>query len=167
MASRRDWLDAGLKLLAEQGAPAVTIERLLERMELSKGSFYHHFRGMPGFRTALLEYFEAERTTRFIDEVERSDAGDKLRLLLDLVLGPGPGPELEIAVRAWAMQDAEARAVQERIDRTRTDYLTKLSGDAGLARALYLIVVGGCQVVPPLKPAELRHALELTLGRNR
>ncbi|HKN51115.1 MAG TPA: TetR/AcrR family transcriptional regulator [Amycolatopsis sp.] len=166
MASKRDWLEVGLALLAEQGAPSVTIERLLERMGLSKGSFYHHFKGMPGFRTALLAHFEAERTTRFIEEVERTASDDKLRLLLDLVLGPGPGPELEIAVRAWALQDDEARVVQGRIDRTRTEYLTKLTGDVGLARALYLIVVGGCQHVPPLKPAELRQALAITLGRN-
>ena len=30
MASKRDWLEVGLALLAEHGAPSVTIERLLE-----------------------------------------------------------------------------------------------------------------------------------------
>lgn len=166
MASKRDWLDAGLALLAEHGAPAVTIERLAERLGLSKGSFYHHFKGTGGFRTALLEHFEAERTTRFVEEAEAAD-GDRLGVLLKLVLAPGPGPELEIAVRAWALQDAEARAVQERVDRTRVAYLTGLSGDAGLAQALYLVVVGAGQVVPPLSGRELKNALELVLGRRK
>jgi len=166
VASKRDWLDEGLKLLAEQGAPAVTIERLTERLGLSKGSFYHHFKGMPGFRTALLTHHEAEHTTRFIEMAEQA-SDDKLRALLELVYTPGHGPELEIAMRAWALQDAEAREVQARVDRTRTGYLAELCGDTELARALYLVFVGAGQVVPPLKPAELRQALEFTLGRNR
>jgi AcrR family transcriptional regulator len=165
MASKRDWLDAGLALLAEQGAPAVTIERLTDRLGLSKGSFYHHFKGIGGYRTALLEHFEAERTTRFMDEAEQAQ-GDRLRTLMKLVLAPGPGPELEIAVRAWALQDAEARAVQERVDRTRADYLTEVCGDAELGRALYLVVVGAGQVVPPLSGRQLKNALELVLGRR-
>jgi AcrR family transcriptional regulator len=166
MAGKRDWLDAGLALLAEQGAPSVTIERLTERLGLSKGSFYHHFKGMGGYRTALLEHFEAERTTRFMEQAEQA-RGDRLRTLLALVLAPGPGPELEIAVRAWALQDAEAREVQARIDRTRADYLTEVCGDAELGQALYLVVVGAGQVVPPLSGRRLKSALELVLGREK
>jgi len=100
--------------------------------------------------------------------VEQAEAaeGDRLGALLKLVLAPGPGPELEIAVRAWALQDAEARAVQERVDRTRVAYLTEISGDADLAQALYLVVVGAGQVVPPLTGRELKRALELVLGRG-
>ncbi|MFT7873391.1 MULTISPECIES: TetR/AcrR family transcriptional regulator [Amycolatopsis] len=166
MVSKRDWLDAGLVLLAEQGAPSVTIERLTERLGLSKGSFYHHFKGMGGYRTALLEHFEAERTTRFVERAEAAE-GDRLNALLDLVLAPGAGPELEIAVRAWALQDAEARAVQERVDSTRVAYLTEICGDADLAQALYLVVVGAGQVVPPLPGRQLKSALELVLGRKK
>ncbi|MCR6481839.1 TetR/AcrR family transcriptional regulator [Amycolatopsis sp. OK19-0408] len=166
MAGKRDWLDAGLALLAEQGAPAVTIERLADGLGLSKGSFYHHFKGMTGFRTALLEHFEAERTTRFVEQAEAA-GGDRLDALLKLVLAPGRWLELEIAVRAWALQDAEARAVQERVDRTRLAYLTEISGDADLALALFLVVVGAGQVLPPPSGRQLKNALELVLGRRK
>ncbi|WP_233223284.1 TetR/AcrR family transcriptional regulator [Amycolatopsis sp. CA-128772] len=165
MAGKRDWLDAGLVLLAEQGAPAVTIERLTERLGLSKGSFYHHFKGITGYRAALLEHFEAERTTRFVEQAEAA-GDDRLGALLKLVLAPGSGLALEIAVRAWALQDGGARAVQERVDRTRVAYLAEISGDAGLAQALYLVVVGAGQVVPPLTGRQLKSALELVLGRR-
>ncbi len=166
MASKRDWLDEGLKVLAAHGAPAVTIERLAERLGLSKGSFYHHFKGMSGFRTALLAHFEAEYTTRYIEKAEQA-SGDKLHALLEFVYASGGGPELEIAMRAWALQDAEAREIQARVDRTRAGYLADVCDDAELAQALYLVYVGASQVVPPLKPAELRRALEFTLGRDR
>jgi AcrR family transcriptional regulator len=169
MAGKRDWLDAGLVLLAEQGAPAVTIERLTERLGLSKGSFYHHFKGMSGYRTALLGHFETERTTRFMEQAEEA-RDDRLGALLKLVLAPGPGLGLEIAVRAWALQDAEVRAAQERVDRARTEYLKQLCRGLGaavdpdrFAQLLYLILIGAEQVLPPIGRNELRDIYATTL----
>lgn len=173
MATKTDWLEAGLQLLAEEGAPAVTIERLTASLGLSKGSYYHHFKGTAGFRTALLEHFEAEFTTRLIDTVEQepeAEAGVKLSRLLELVLADPDGAELEIAVRAWALQDGEARAAQERVDRTRTEYLERLCGGLDgvddpdrLARLLYLILIGHEQVLPRAPGSELRELYALTL----
>jgi AcrR family transcriptional regulator len=175
VATRTDWLKAGLQLLAEEGAPAVTIERLTDQMGLSKGSYYHHFQGVGGFRTALLEYFEAQFTTRLIDTIEEEPDADpavKLNRLLELVLAGPDDAKLEIAVRAWALQDAEARKTQERVDRARTEYLQglcrglqsdKLTEPNRLAQLLYLIFVGAEQVLPPLPSSELRDLYALTL----
>jgi AcrR family transcriptional regulator len=175
MVTKADWLEAGLKVLAEEGAPALTIERLTEEMGLSKGSYYHHFKGAGGFRTALLEYFEAQFTARLINTVERNpeaDAATKLKDLLNLVLADDAKVQLEIAVRAWALQDAEARAAQERIDHARTAYLRQLCRGLDskqlddpdrLARLLYLILIGAEQVLPPVPGSELRELYALTL----
>ena len=175
MVTRADWLEAGLEVLAEEGVPALTIERLTERMGLSKGSYYHHFKGAGGFRTALLEYFEAQFTTRLIDSVERepdADAATKLKTLLELVLADEAKVRLEIAVRAWALQDAEARAAQERIDQARTAYLRQLCRGLDskqlddpdrLASLLYLILIGAEQVLPPVPSSELRDLYAMTL----
>ena len=175
MVTRADWLEAGLKVLAEDGAPALTIERLTEQMGLSKGSYYHHFKGAGGFRTALLEYFEAQFTARLIDTVEQkpeADSATKLKRLLDLVLADEAKVQLEIAVRAWALQDAEARAAQERVDLARTAYLQqlcrgldskKLDDPDRLARLLYLILIGAEQVLPPVPSSELRDLYAMTL----
>ena len=173
MVTRREWLEAGLELLAAEGAPAVTIERLTGKLGVTKGSYYHHFTGTAGFRTALLEYFEAQFTTRLIDSVEREPGAEpwaKLQHLLKLVLSDPDSARLEIAVRAWALQDAEARAAQERVDRTRTDYLRELCRglkadvDADrLAQLLYLILIGSEQVLPPVPTSELREIYAMTL----
>ncbi|TWD79890.1 TetR family transcriptional regulator [Kribbella amoyensis] len=172
MATRTTWLDAGLEVLASDGAPAVTIERLTTELGLSKGSYYHHFKGAPDFRTALLAHFEARHTTRLVDTVEQdpdAPAATKLVRLLDLVLADHDSVRLEIGVRAWALQDAEAQAVQERVDRTRTEYLRELCHGLGvdqpdhLARLLYLILIGAEQVLPPLRADELREVYAMTL----
>jgi hypothetical protein len=46
-AGRDDWLDEGLRLVASLGAPALTLDRICERMALTKGAFYHHFGSVP------------------------------------------------------------------------------------------------------------------------
>lgn len=173
MVTRLEWLEAGLELLATEGAPAVTIERLTGELGVTKGSYYHHFKGASGYKTALLEYFEAQFTTRLIDSVERApdaEPGVKLQHLLRLVLSDPDSAALEIAVRAWALQDSEVRAAQERVDRARTAYLQELC--RGLktdvdpdrfAQLLYLILIGAEQVLPPIAQADLREIYDLTL----
>ncbi|GAA3097037.1 TetR/AcrR family transcriptional regulator [Streptosporangium carneum] len=172
MATEQDWLDEGLAILAVQGVPALTIELLCERLGLTKGSFYHHFRGMPAYRAALLEHFERRFTTEFIEAVESAapaPATVRLERLLDLVAGSGDSPALEVAVRAWAQQDDLARAVQERVDRRRIDYLSALWEQRGgqeprnMALLLYLVLIGAGHLVPALTVKELREVYDLAL----
>jgi len=171
MVTRTEWLDAGLDLLADEGAPAVTIERLTSALGVTKGSYYHHFKGAAGYRTALLEYFEAKFTTRLIDTVEADpDGEDRLLHLLRLVLADPESARLEIAVRAWALQDAEVRAAQTRVDQARTAYLKTLCAELELdvdpdrfAELLYLILIGAEQVLPTMSREALRDIYVMTL----
>jgi AcrR family transcriptional regulator len=173
-ASRHDWLEAGLAILTEQGAPALTIDQLLSRMHLTKGSFYHHFEGITEYKRALLAHFEAESTTRFIELVEQEPAAPRAKLerLVDVVLAHSRSSDPEVAVRAWALQDPDAREAQKRIDRTRLGYVRSLwrqhSGDEAEAKLVallvYLVAVGADQVVPAIRPGQLRDLYEMILG---
>lgn len=164
-------MDAGLGLLAAEGAPAVTIERLTGALGVTKGSYYHHFKGTAGYKAALLEHFELRYTTRLIDAVEKSGAAkEKLLHLLQLVLADSDTAGLEIAVRAWALQDPDVRVAQERVDKARTAYLKKLCRglDADVdpdrfAQLLYLILIGAEQVVPPIGKRDVRKIYDLVL----
>lgn len=178
MTGRELWLDEGLKALAEDGAPGVTIDKLSARVGLSKGSFYHHFTSMPGFTAALMAHFEAEHTTRFIEAVEAEAAASpraKLEKLLAMVLREQPSagaPDVEVAIRAWAQQDPVVRAAQQRVDRIRIGYLRDLwlalSGDAGhalrMGQLLYLMLIGAGHVIPPLPAKQLRELYDLVLS---
>lgn len=172
MSSRQLWLDEGLRTLAADGAPALRIDRLAARLGLSKGSFYHHFDGMPGYKQALLEHFEREHTTRFIDAVDSTpglDAAAKLRCLADLVLDEYPDaestePDLEVAIRAWSLQDQQVRRAQARVDAIRLDYLRRLFVGAGRdeqeahdrANTLYVMLIGASHLAAHVSAAELR-----------
>jgi AcrR family transcriptional regulator len=170
-AERTAWLEQGLALLAEQGAPAVTLERLCERMGMSKGAFYHHFGSMPKYRIRLLGHFEATYTTAIIDAVDALDtlpARERLNRLLAEATRHA-GPPLEVAMRAWAKQDPEAARVLERVDATRIAYLRALCEEGGhgspdrTAKMLYLMLVGAEHLMPPLPKTELRGMYDLLL----
>ena len=167
MSTRERWLDEGLALLTEQGPGGVTIDALCARLGLTKGSFYHHFRGRSGFQVALLEHFERRETQRFIDVAEADPAVDgagRLRRLVDAVVeDEGGHPELEVAVRTWATQNDVARAHVERIDRVRVEYAQRLwreaIGDGDRADDLglmtYLLLIGAHHLVPPASPSDI------------
>jgi len=173
VADNQQWLDAGLVTLEEHGARALTIDRLAELVGLSKGSFYHHFGGMAGYKTALLSHYESIFTAQYIEAAEQ-DAGAapmvKLERLVDRVCAD-QDQKIEVALRAWALQDPEVRTAQERIDRRRGDYLQslwfELTGDdeqaARMGRLLYLILIGAGQHIPAIGPEELRQLYDLTL----
>jgi len=161
-----DWLDAGLAILATDGPEAVTIDELCSRLDVTKGSFYHHFDGYADYETRLLEHFETEGTQEIIETVESEPTSEaKLYRLLDVVVAASRQAESdpELAIRAWAQQDEAVRAVQERVDDRRIAYLRSLTTDIvdddradSLATLLYAALVGCEQLHPPLRGDQVR-----------
>jgi AcrR family transcriptional regulator len=156
--TRRDWLDTGLRLLSEVGAGGLTIDALTVALGVTKGSFYHHFGAFQDYKAALLDHFEREGTVTIIAQLEQADSDmAKLHQLLDAVAA-GPW-RVEAAVRAWALQDAEVRACQERLDARRRLYFrvlcASLTGNEErapvMANMLYALYVGCLQMVPPIE----------------
>lgn len=168
--SKSDWLEEALAILAEVGAQDLTIDRLTERLGVTKGSFYHHFGSFTGFKEALLDFFESEGTLQIIRLTENeATPQEKLQRLLDITASFPT--EVDVAVRAWALQDEMVRKYQQRIDSRRIDYLRDLffsiTGDEALAfqraQLLYVIYIGSQQVIPPIQGEDLiRHYVELS-----
>jgi len=158
--TKQVWLDAGLQLLAEQGALALTIDRLTSQLGLTKGSFYHHFQGWPTYKHALLHYFETSAlqqltATRLSGQ---PPAVQIQQLFADTIDDMG---KVATALRAWSAQDGEVRLVQERLDHQRVAHFQALCRQllrdktrAPLAgQVAYTLLVGSTQLQPPLSPA--------------
>lgn len=161
--TREDWLEEGFRLLASEGDAALTVDALCERLERSKGSFYHHFEGRPGYVRDLLETWEQQATDRLID-TGRADAPveDRLRAV-NRQASELKNSRLERAIRGWAGREPEAARVQDRVDRRRLAFLEDLcaermgSGAAArtLARVFQLVFVGAQHLDPPLEGEDL------------
>ncbi|GAA1971823.1 hypothetical protein [Catenulispora subtropica] len=185
MATRTDWLDAGLDVLAAHGHPALIEDRVAMRLGVDpkEGSFCEHFGDEAGFHEALLTHAEACYTNAYITRADPSGPGedsgltpqDRLGRLADAVLSDGARPDLEVAMRSWARHHAAAGVMQERIDRRRVDYVRGLIAEATgdlehaerLARLMYLVLVGARQVVPSASNSELREYFGLAMAAIR
>lgn len=151
--TRDDWVRAAMREMAAHGADAVKVEALARALEVSKGSFYHHFGKRSDLLEALLEHWEAQGTEDVIRGVESAatDPAGRLRALMQRVFGA----ELEYDVfesqlRAWARRDPMAQAVVARVDERRVGFVADLLVAHGLkrkaarerSRILYRALVG-------------------------
>ncbi len=165
--SRSRWLEAGLDLLQEAGAEALTIESLTIRLGVTKGSFYHHFNHYLNFKQELLSFWEEEGTLRIIQWAEQeASPSEKLERVIRASLHPS---RLDVAMRAWALQDDQVRVHQQRIDQQRLAYLEAvvfaIKADPQFAklfaRLLYSIYVGSQHIIPAIEGEELGALFQL------
>jgi len=125
-----DWLAAGLVILAREGEPGLRIDRMARELGVTKGSFHHHFRGIRGFRRALLAHHEDEqqRLLATARELTASLTTESALQALPALVAEHLDLSRERALRAWAVGDADAAATVERIDTARLDLLTEIWG---------------------------------------
>ena len=131
--NRVRYFELGLDLLAEVGAKAVTIDALCTRLQVTKGSFYHHFSGVRDFMSQLLAYWEDRYGQRLAREALAARGPAELIPLLKHGASYEVHHEAESAIRALAQSDPEAAAVQRRVDQGREDLLTDAFAGAGMA----------------------------------
>ena len=165
--SKRRWLTEGLALLEEAGAEGLTIESLTSRLDVTKGSFYHHFTNYQDFQESLLVFWEEEGTLRIVQLAEKeASPSEKLERVLQASLHPS---RLDVALRAWAWQDERVRVHQQRIDQLRLAYLEEVAyahtadrlSARQLARGFYSLYVGSQHIIPPIEGEDLRALYQL------
>ena len=69
--SRKDWLHGALELLTVTGIEGVKIVPLAERLGVTSGSFYWHFKNRKELHEALLYFWEHEMTDIAIEVAKR------------------------------------------------------------------------------------------------
>ena len=129
--NHQHWLDAGLAQLAESGPDSLRIMPIAQRLGVTKGSFYWHFRDLSDYRAALLAEWERAHTQQVIDHVEAAggDAPAKLRRLMGITVSSDG--RLAQAVRHWAHGDPLVARALKRVDRKRLAYVSGLLSALG------------------------------------
>ncbi|MCZ4283029.1 TetR/AcrR family transcriptional regulator [Kiloniella laminariae] len=122
-ASSLSWLATALALLAQEGPWSLTIARLCKEMNLTKGSFYHHFKDLEAFKLALLAFWEKDYTKDLFEAVKDvEDPEAQYEMLFTLAFEKDFAAD--IAMRTWAQSDAAVRSSVEKIDNIRLDLLS-------------------------------------------
>ena len=102
------------------------IETLCRYLGLTKGSFYHHFGNLDGFKQALLEAWHQQETVRIIARLEPTASAQQRRDTLNNLVQQVDN-QLERALRGWALYDPLVAGWIERVDHERIDFLTHLA----------------------------------------
>ncbi|WP_289140449.1 TetR/AcrR family transcriptional regulator [uncultured Brevibacillus sp.] len=143
---REDWVRTALTKLTEAGIESVRVEALAREMNISKGSFYHHFQDRQDLLDSMISYWEEHTTERIIHPP------DSTSQTLEQLLGElfSREQKLEAAMYAWAKQNAALRHRLIDIEKRRIEYVTALYQKNGVPKAeakaraelAYLMYVG-------------------------
>jgi AcrR family transcriptional regulator len=166
--TRQDWIQQGLKTLAETGLESVRVEPLAKIMGVTKGSFYWHFKNREDLLSAILQEWVTVQTNSIIQQVNELKGDPKTKLLYLFELAVQDDGRVENAIRAWATNDANVADVLAQVDRNRLEYTKDLFLQLGFtpveamvrARMAYYSLVGeftiGIQYDQAERLAEIR-----------
>ncbi|KAM3112732.1 TetR/AcrR family transcriptional regulator [Phormidesmis sp. 146-33] len=123
---RQDWLTIGIQTLIEKGIEAVRVDPLAKLLNVTRGSFYWHFKNRDDLLEEILHEWEARNTKSIIEQIDGLNSSPNAKLLSLLEVAAEDNNFLEKAVRVWSFNDVKAAAAIARVDKQRLDYLQNL-----------------------------------------
>ncbi len=149
--TRESWIKGAFSTLYEEGIDQVRVERLAKKLQVTKGSFYWHFKDRSELLDALIEYWNDEMTKTVLENA-RMFHGDPVERIFSTLrdIISNERTQFDPVVRAWANHDPKAKKYVEKVDKMRTSFLTELFKDAGFnaeeseirSRMMYYYVLG-------------------------
>jgi AcrR family transcriptional regulator len=126
-----------LELLATHGVDGVRVELLAKSLEVTKGSFYWHFKDRDALYDSMLIQWRRGTTLGLIERLDRGETTPEARLrrLLQLpVVGRSSAraADVELAIRLWSRRDERARLALEEVDQLRLRYIAGLLVECGV-----------------------------------
>jgi AcrR family transcriptional regulator len=143
---REDWLRAARLALLHGGVEAVRVEKLARTLEVTKGSFYWHFKDREELLELLLCEWESE-LEELVGQVGTAGGVKDLRSLLSVLVErarlseQGQVPS-DAAIFAWASVSPEVAQRVNRAEQERLDLLKQWSGMPERVELLYLAWLG-------------------------
>jgi AcrR family transcriptional regulator len=137
--TRDDWVEAATHRLVKRSIDAVRVEPLAADLNVSRGSFYWHFKSRGELLTAILTNWQERQTRRIVDRIRQDrllspvEQLTRLRHLPPRTKSTKEAAALELAIRAWARRDSLARRVVDAVDAERIEFTKSLILDAGAA----------------------------------
>ncbi|KPK50967.1 MAG: hypothetical protein AMJ63_13365 [Myxococcales bacterium SG8_38_1] len=122
--SKREWLETGLKYLSERGVSGVKVERLAQALGIARAGFYWHFKSRDEMLRQLLDYWVHESTETVTANADLLALEPKKRLTktAEMVHKYDLG-RYDMAIRQWALKDAEAARAVRKVNRLRLSFL--------------------------------------------
>jgi len=157
-----DWVRAATQVLVDHGIDHVRVDVLAGELNVTRGSFYWHFRDREDLLRRVLQAWREVSTVQLTQrlEVARSDPRE---LLADVITLPFRGraavraARIELAIRAWARRDPMAQQALDEADSSRIGYHQTLFRALGFApdeAAHRAFLLYGYEVAESLMPRQ-------------
>jgi AcrR family transcriptional regulator len=130
--SKGEWLDTALDILTHEGIEGVRIERLADRLGISKSGFYWHFRDRDDLYRQLLEAWEHEMTGVITEnpEINLGPAAKRLENIMKTISDYELN-RAEASIFVWSQRDERVRKVMNRVNKERLGFLRGLFEELG------------------------------------
>ncbi len=155
-------MSAATQVLVDHGIDHVRVDVLAGELNVTRGSFYWHFRDREDLLRRVLRAWREETTVQLTKrlEVARSDPRE---LLADVITLPFRGraavraARIELAIRAWARRDPMAREALDEADASRIGYhetIFRALGFGAAEAAHRAFLLYGYEVAESLMPRQ-------------
>jgi AcrR family transcriptional regulator len=129
---RRDWVRAATDILSLKGVDSVRVEVLARRLNISKGSFYWHFKDRQDLLEAVLDEWESSQSDWNTEGEGVYNPVERWARLFELFSRPAYA-RLEMAISSWARHDEKVALRVANADRKRIAYLSRVFREIGFS----------------------------------
>ncbi len=168
--SKSDWINFGLKTLAQDGPSALKADVLARALNVSRGSFYWHFKNLNDFHTEVLNTW-ANASVDVANSLGPI-SNPKQRLALLISTSNSDELSLEAAIRSWAKDNPKIAPKVKEVDEFRIGFIIETFKDMGfdqdraVARSRFLYAASLGRTVsllpdPKINPALLAEIADL------
>jgi AcrR family transcriptional regulator len=130
--SREEWLMLALEEVAKEGGAKLRIDKLVEGLGVTKGSFYWHFKDRDDFVKSLVQFWVEYTTTSVIEIMSqaRGNAQERLLKLMEVIFTQGLD-KYELPMRAWAVEEPQVAGVVQEMEARRLAFIRSLFAEMG------------------------------------
>lgn len=144
------WVKAAYAAFAQGGVDAVKVDALARSLDVTRGSFYWHFKNRDALLAQVVDRWLVLETMRVMDMAEAAGGTPADRLWVVIESVRTDDGRFELAVRNWARSSNYAADIVRTADEKRIAYLERLLIDHGIdvstakrrARIVYLAWLG-------------------------
>jgi AcrR family transcriptional regulator len=153
--TRKKWVDAAMDALGRHGVGGVRVEQLAKTLNVTKGSFYWHFRDRDELLEAVLEQWRRRNTIDIVEYVgSLEDPAIRLERLLQMPFDVEHRDPYGLSLRLWARHDPRAAKALAEIDDLRVRMKAQIFMACGFAaeeaRARAILLYSYMRVAPTL-----------------
>jgi AcrR family transcriptional regulator len=130
--SREQWLALALEEVAKVGGAKLRIDKLVQSLGVTKGSFYWHFKNRDDFVQSLAEFWARYTTGQVIERLAqvKGDAKDRLLTLMEIIFTIGLD-KYELPMRAWAAEEPHIAHLVQEAEAQRLAFIRSILAEMG------------------------------------